>query len=313
MPLDKIQETLLQGAIYCGVPAANTAFKITTGILREEGLLPGPAPLTPDVRVQVHHTFSQPQLRVALQGHGEGVPVVFSHALGLDLHMWDGLAQALAPQHPVMRYDHRGHGGSGCGPGAFTLDDLVDDAARLIREWGRGPVAFVGLSMGGMVGQGLAIRHPDCVSRLLLANTTAVYPAAAQQAWAARIQAVRDGGMSAVLEQVVQRYVHEAFRTAQPEQVQALRATLARQDPQAYVHACQAVAAVNWLDQLHRITCPTHVVAGALDAGATPAMAQAMTERITGARLTVLEHASHLSVAECPDAFGAVLRAWLQA
>ncbi len=84
VPLDKIQETLLQGAIYCGVPAANTAFKITTGILREEGLLPGPAPLTPDVRVQVHHTFSQPQLRVALQGHGEGVPVVFSHALGLD-------------------------------------------------------------------------------------------------------------------------------------------------------------------------------------------------------------------------------------
>jgi len=164
-----------------------------------------------------------------------------------------------------------------------------------------------------MVGQGLAIRHPDCVSRLLLANTTAVYPAAAQQAWAARIQAVRDGGMSAVLEQVVQRYVHEAFRAAQPEQVQALRATLARQDPQAYVHACEAVAAVNWLDQLHRITCPTHVVAGALDAGATPAMAQAMTERITGARLTVLEHASHLSVAECPDAFGAVLRAWLQA
>lgn len=313
VPLEKIQETLLQGAIYCGVPAANTAFKITTGILREEGLLPGPAPLTPDVRVQVHHTFSQPQLRVALQGHGEGMPVVFSHALGLDLHMWDGLAQALALEHPVMRYDHRGHGGSGCGPGAFTLDDLVDDAARLIREWGRGPVAFVGLSMGGMVGQGLAIRHPDCVSRLLLANTTAVYPAAAQPAWAARIQAVRDGGMSAVLDQVVQRYVHEAFRTAQPEQVQALRATLARQDPQAYAQACQAVAAVNWLDQLHHINCPTHVVAGALDAGATPAMAQAIAERIQGARLTVLEHASHLSVAECPDAFAAVLRAWLKA
>lgn len=164
-----------------------------------------------------------------------------------------------------------------------------------------------------MVGQGLAIRHPECVSRLLLANTTAVYPAAAQQAWAARVQAVREGGMAAVVELVVQRYVHEAFRAAHPEAVQGLRATLARQDPQAYVHACQAVAAVNWLDDLHRIGCPTHVVAGALDAGATPAMAQAMAERIPGAQLTVLQEASHLSVAECPQAFLDVLGAWLQA
>lgn len=312
VPLEKIQETLLQGAIYCGVPAANTAFKITTGILKELGLLPGPAPLTPPSRVQFHHTFSQPALRVALQGAEQGQPVVFSHALGLDLHMWDELAQSLAPDHPVLRYDHRGHGGSGHGPGAFTLDDLVDDAARLIREWGRGPVAFVGLSMGGMVGQGLAIRHPDCVSRLLLANTTAAYPVAAQEAWAARVQAVRDGGIAAVIDMVVQRYLHEGFRAAHPEQVERLRATLGRQDAQAYVRACQAVAAVNYEDDLHRITCPTHVVAGALDAGATPAMAQAIAGRIPGAQLTVLPQASHLSVAECPGEFLALVRHWLQ-
>lgn len=311
VPLDKIQETLLQGAVYCGVPAANTAFKITTGILKELGMLPAPAPLTPTARVQFHHTFSQPALRVALQGAEQGLPVVFSHALGLDLHMWDAMAQAIAPEHSVLRYDHRGHGGSGSGPGAFTLDDLVDDAARLIREWGRGPVAFVGLSMGGMVGQGLAIRHPDCVSRLLLANTAAAYPAAAQEAWASRIQAVRDGGMAAVVDLVMQRYVHDTFRAAHPEWVQALRATVLRQNPQAYVQACQAVAGVNYLDQLHRISCPTQVLAGALDAGATPAMAQAIAERIPGARLTVLQEASHLSVAERPEAFLDVLQAWL--
>jgi 3-oxoadipate enol-lactonase len=312
VPLEKIQETLLQGAIYCGVPAANTAFKIANSILKDLGMLPGPAPLAPPSRVQFHHTFSQPALRVALQGVEQGQPLVLAHALGLDLHMWDDLAQALAPHHPVLRYDHRGHGASGHGPGAFKMDDLVDDAARLIREWGRGPVAFVGLSMGGMVGQGLAIRYPHCVSRLLLANTTAAYPPAAQGAWAARIQAVRDGGLPAVIDLVVQRYLHEGFRAAHPEQAQRLRATLGRQDAQAYVHACQAVAGVNYQDQLQSIDCPTCVVAGALDAGTTPAMAQAMAERIPGAQLTVLPQASHLSVAECPDEFLALVQNWLQ-
>ena len=159
VPLDTIKETLMQGAIYCGVPAANTAFKITMDILREEGLLPAPQPLSADVRVATHHTFSEPQLKVAVQGRG--APVVLSHALGLDLHMWDDLAAALAPTYELLRYDHRGHGGSAVPAGPYTRDALVDAAARLIREWGRGPVVWVGLSMGGMVGQGLAIRHPE--------------------------------------------------------------------------------------------------------------------------------------------------------
>ena len=110
VPLEKIQETLMQGAIYCGVPAANTAFKITMDILREEGRLPPSRPLTTPFRVATHHTFSEPQLRVAVQG--EGAPVMPSHALGLDLSMWDDFAAQLAGTHAVARYDHRGHGGS---------------------------------------------------------------------------------------------------------------------------------------------------------------------------------------------------------
>lgn len=174
VPLEKIQETLLQGAIYCGVPAANTAFKLTTAILRDEGLLPGPAPLTAGPRVQFHHTFSQPQLRVALQGLEQGQPVVLSHGQGSDLHVWDHVAAELALHHPVLRYDHRGHGGSAPTHDGLNMPALVDDAARVIREWGRGPVVFIGLSMGAMVGQGLAIEHPDSVSRLFLANLSIV-------------------------------------------------------------------------------------------------------------------------------------------
>ena len=309
VPLAQIRETLMQGAIYCGVPAANTAFKLATAILRDEGLLPPPAPLSSAVRVSSHHTFSRPQLKVTLQG--QGAPLLLSHALGLDGGMWDGLAAGLAARHEVLRYDHRGHGGSAVPAGPYDMDALVDDAARVVREWGAGPVVWVGLSLGGMVGQGLAIRHPELVRALVLANTTSRYPEAAQAGWAQRIAAVEQGGLAAIADMVMERYFHAGFRAAQPESVAAFRATLLRGSAAGYAATCHAVRAVDWTDRLARIACPTLVIAGALDAGAPVAMSQAIAGRIPGARLEVLAEASHLSVAEQPAAFAALLDGFL--
>ena len=311
VPLDMIKETLMQGAIYCGVPAANTAFKITMDILREEGLSPAPQPLSADVRVATHHTFSEPQLKVAVQGRG--APVVLSHALGLDLHMWDDLATALAPMHELLRYDHRGHGGSAVPAGPYAMDELVNDAARLIREWGRGPVVWVGLSMGGMVGQGLAIRHPELLRGLVLANTAAQYPAAAQSAWTQRIAAVESGGLQAIADMVMERYFHAEFRAANPELVAQARRSLLRTQAAGYVAACHAVAGVNWLDRLPQISCPTLILAGALDVGAPVAFSEAISQRIAGSKLEVFDDASHLSVAEQPAQFTRAVREFLAA
>ena len=311
VPVEKIRETLMQGAIYCGVPAANTAFKLTTQILRDEGLLPPPAPLSAGVRTSTHHTFSRPQLKVALQG--EGTPVLLSHALGLNLGMWDALAEQLAPRHEVLRYDHRGHGGSAVPAGPYRIDELVDDAARVIREWGAGPVAWVGLSLGGMVGQGLAIRHPELVRSLVLANTTARYPEAAQAAWAQRIASVEQGGLEAIADMVMERYFHAGFRSGQPEALAAFRAALLRTSAAGYAATCHAVREVDWLDLLPQVRCPTLVIAGALDVGAPVAMSQAIAERIPGARLEVLAEASHLSVAEQPQQFAALVEGFLSA
>ena len=315
VPLATIKEVLMQGAIYCGVPAANTGFKITMDILREEGLLPAPAPLSASARVAVHHTFSQPQLAIALQGpsHDGAAPIVLSHALGLDLHMWDDLAaQLAAANHPVLRYDHRGHGGSAVSAGPYTMDDLVDDAARLLREWGRGPVVWVGLSMGGMVGQGLAVRHPDLIKALVLANTTSKYPPAAGAVFEQRIGTVRSGGMAAVVESVLERYFSAAFRATQPEAVAGFRAKVLRCDPDGYAACCAAVGGVDWLDRLSTVKCPTLILAGALDVGAPPAMSQAMAEKIAGAELVVFDEASHLSVAEQPALFAQTLQTFLK-
>ena len=320
--LAMIKETLLQGAIYCGVPAANTAFKITMDALREAGLLPAPAPLSAAVRVATHHTFSQPQLRAAVQGGSAGgggpasavaddpevatagVPIVLSHALGLDLHLWDDLARQLAVRgHPVLRYDHRGHGGSAVPDGPYAMNELVDDAARLIREWGRGPVLWVGLSMGGMVGQGLALLHPDLLRGLVLANTSAQYPEAAKAMWAQRIATVESQGMAGIADMLMERYFSAAFRAAQADVVAGFRATVLRTDAKGYAACCHAVANVDWLERLRDVRCPTLVIAGAQDVGAPVAMSQAMVERIPGAELVVMAEASHLSVIEQPLPF----------
>jgi 3-oxoadipate enol-lactonase len=314
VPLAKIQETLMQGAIYCGVPAANTAFKITTDLLREQGLLPGAQSLAEAARVATHRTFSTPQLKLALQGQGS--PVLLSHALGLDLAMWDDLAARLAAgdlgaPHEVLRYDHRGHGGSAAPSGPYAMDDLVDDAARVVREWGRGPVTWIGLSMGAMVGMGLAIRHPELVSKLVLANTTSLYPEAGRAAWAQRIATVNAEGMGAVAEMVVERYLHADFRAAEPAATQAIRSRILANDPAAYAASCAAVAGVAWQDRLGEIGCPTLVISGARDAGAPVAMGEAIASRVRGARLEVIAEASHLSVLEMPEEFEVLLRSFV--
>src|SRR5512146_685391 len=306
--VEQIRETLMQGAIYCGVPAANTAFKIAGEILKSEGLAPAPAPLTPGVRVATHHTVSAPQLRVAVQGQGEGVPVMLAHALGLDLTMWDALAGELASQRAVLRYDQRGHGGSAVPRGPYTMDELVDDAARLIREWGRGPVAFVGLSMGGMVAQGLAVRYPELVRGIVVANSTSKYPAEAAPNWADRIAKVDAGGMPAIAELVIERYFSAAFRAERADVVAHYRDIVLRSDPAGYVACCHAIAGVDWPGRLAQVKVPALVVAGALDVGAPPSMSQAIAERIAGSRLVVLDGVAHLSSAERPEALAALVR-----
>lgn len=311
VPLDAVKETLMQGAIYCGVPAANTAFKLTVGICQAEGLLLDPAPLLPGHRVEVHHTFSLPQLRVALQGAEAGTPVVLAHALGLDLGMWDALAAELAPHHPVLRYDHRGQGDSAAVRAPFTLDDLVADAARVVREWGRGPVVFIGLSMGGFVAQGLALRHPELVRALVLANTAATQSAEGRAALVERARAVRADGLAPLLDATMARWVTPAGHARLPAVVAGLRATLGRTDAEGYALTCEALAGLDWLPALGALRCPTLVLSGDGDPGTTPAMGQQIADAIAGARHRVIPGAAHLSVLEQPRAFADAVQAFL--
>jgi 3-oxoadipate enol-lactonase len=249
-----------------------------------------------------------PQLHSVTQGTGP--LVVLSHALGCDLTMWDGVAAQLQSHYTVLRYDHRGHGQSPASAGAFTVADLADDAAELIRAQGSGPAHFVGLSMGGMTAQALGARHPALVRSLVIANSASRYDEAALALWRTRIATVQAQGMEAIADGALQRWFTPEFRADSgggQARVAALRAVLVATAPAPYAAACAAVAAIDLDAGNTTITCPTLVIAGARDDATPPVLSQAIAQNIPGARLHSLD-AAHLSAVEQPQAFARVLR-----
>jgi 3-oxoadipate enol-lactonase len=243
---------------------------------------------------------------------GSGPLVVLSHALGCDLTMWDPVAAILQDDYTVLRYDHRGHGRSPAPAGGWTMDDLADDAAELIRSQAAGePVHFAGLSMGGMTAQALGARHPGRVRSLVVANSASHYDAAARALWQARIDAVHDKGLPGIAEAAMQRWFTPGFRTSQePEaagRVAALRAVLEGTAPGPYAAACDAVARIDLDAGNARIACPTLVIAGLRDEATPPALSERIAQAVPGARLQQID-AAHLSAVEQPQAFARLLR-----
>lgn len=245
------------------------------------------------------------RLHVVREGHGP--IVVLSHALGCDLHMWDGLAALLARAHTVLRYDHRNHGASEAVPGDLRIETLADDAAELIeREAGGEPVHFVGLSMGGMTAQALAVRRPELLRSVVIANSAAHYPD--QAPWKARAQTVASQGVGAIAPGAVSRWLTPAWVSTFEGKAAAaaLQATLERTDAAGYIASCNAVAAIDFRDSNRRIGVPTLVIGGVQDEATPLAMSQEMAAVIPGAHLVTIE-AAHLSAVERPDEFSALL------
>jgi 3-oxoadipate enol-lactonase len=241
-------------------------------------------------------------------GDPAGVPVVFANSLGTDLRLWDQILPLLPSGLRIIRFDKRGHGLSDCPPAPYAMEDLVSDAEALLDGLGLSACVFVGLSIGGMIGQGLAARRPDLMRALVLSNTAAKMGDAAM--WQARIDAIRAGGIEALADAVMERWFSPAF-LARPE-LSAWRNMLTRTPVEGYVGCCHAIAGADLTESTKALTLPTLAIAGSEDGASPPDLVQGTAEMIAGSRFTVIEGAGHLPCVEDPAAYAALLNDFLK-
>jgi 3-oxoadipate enol-lactonase len=233
-----------------------------------------------------------------LEGRRDLPALVLSHSLGCDHGMWAPQMPSLLQHFQVLRYDTRGHGASAV-PADGTLDQLGQDVLGLADRLALNTFAFCGLSMGGAVGQWLAISAPQRLTRLVLANTSPKFGTA--ETWDARLKAVREGGMPAVVDAVMQRF----FSPDQQESAwaQSTRAVLLGTDPKGYAACCTALRDTDTRAALSKISVPTLVIGGD-DDPSTPweGNGSILARDIPRAKVFRLQTA-HLSNLEQPQAF----------
>lgn len=240
-----------------------------------------------------------------LEGADDKPVLVLSHSLGLDHGMWDAQVADLAPWFRVLRYDTRGHGASTVNEGDYSLEQLGRDVLALTDALGIDTFAFCGLSLGGMIGQWLAVHAPDRLTHLVLANTTA--RVGDPSAMEARRVAVLEGGMAAVIDTVMSRFFSEASLRRIPPFVAAAKRTVLATSPVGYAGCCAAIRDMDQRQELARIAAPTLVLAGDLDTSMpwSPHSEQ-LSSSIQAATVVRLK-AAHLSNLEQPRSFSAAL------
>ncbi len=242
---------------------------------------------------------------------GEGPVVTMGHALGTNLHLWDAQGAALRSRYRVLRFDTRGHGQTSAPPGAYTLEQLADDTAGLLNGLGIKETYYVGLSMGGMIGQVLAMRYPAVVRALVLCDTTSRYPADAQPVWAERIRTVESKGMEGIVEAMLGRWFTAPFRKRRPDLMDHVGSWLRATPVPGYLGCCHAIAKINVTDRLKEVRCPALVIVGEEDPGTPVEMAREIHAALPTAELAILRSASHLSNLEQPEEFNRVLLGFL--
>lgn len=252
-----------------------------------------------------------PQLKVVKEG--EGPMLVLSHALGCDLTMWDDVARILSRRYTVLRYDHRGHGGSAPSGGPYSMELFADDAAALIEQHSDAPVTFIGLVMGGMTGQQLAVRYPHLVSSIVMANAASYFDDSIRERLRARVGLALEQGMEAVADEAMHRWFSPDF-LAQPQgatRAARLRARLAAMDPKVYAACCEAMMDVDYGSSNPLIACPTLVVAGTHDDAISLQTAEALCRSISGAELHTMD-TGRMSAVEQPAEFATLVHEFLK-
>ncbi|HHK74575.1 MAG TPA: 3-oxoadipate enol-lactonase [Rhizobiales bacterium] len=252
------------------------------------------------------------RLFVRVEGAHDAPVLLLHHSLATNLHSWDRIVPALAEHYRVVRFDARGHGKSDAPAGPYDLAHLTEDVLRILDHLEINRAHFLGLSMGGMVGQLLGLSHGDRVLSLILASTTSFVSPEAGPLWDERIARVRSAGMVSQVEGTVGRWFTQGFLESDTQRVEEIARMIAETPVEGYAGWCEAIKTLNLTDKLGAITAPTLVIVGEEDPGTPVAAARVIHEAIANSQLVIIPAASHQAPVEQPEAFGAAVLGFIK-
>ncbi len=241
-----------------------------------------------------------------------GNPVILlSNSLGASQVMWAPQLALLEQRYSVIIYDTRGHGASDAPEGPYSFADLVDDAAAVLDHYGVEQADFMGLSLGGMTGLGLALEYPERVGKLVCCDARADAPAGFVTGWDDRIAAIDAGGVEAILNGTMERWFTETFRTHAPDMLARMHAMFLETSATGYKGCAAALKQLDYLKDLGKLRLPVLYVVGTEDAGAPPDVMRAMCEATPGAKFAEVPDAAHIANVDNPAGFNAAISDFL--
>lgn len=242
-------------------------------------------------------------------GRRERPALVFSNSLGTDFRIWDEVAAELGGDFRIVRYDKRGHGLSEATPAPYSLTDHVEDLARLLDHLGIRQAVIVGVSVGGLIAQGLAARHPERVRALVLCDTA--HKIGTDELWNMRVDTVTNDGIGAMAEAILERWFTPAYRDPSNADFVGYRAMLTRTTVEGYAGTCAAIRDADLTETTRALRLPVLCLVGEQDGSTPPALVRSMAEMIDGARFEIIAGAGHIPSVEKPAETSALIRAFL--
>ena len=195
---------------------------------------------------------------------GSGPWLTLSHALAANLGMWDAQMALLDKHFTVLRYDIRGHGQTQATEGPYSLELLADDIHGLLQHLGVARTHWIGLSLGGMIGQVLAIRHPEIMDHVVIADSTGKAAPNASTIWSERATLARTQGMGALVPATLSRWFTDSYREKNPEVMAHIGHGIEGTSVAGFAGCCAAISIVNTLDGLQHLRSPGLVLVGEL-------------------------------------------------
>jgi len=247
-------------------------------------------------------------LHYRIDGNPNGKPVVFANSLGTDLRLWDAVLPLLPQENCYIRYDKRGHGLSQCTPAPYSMGALVRDVEQLMDHLGVTDALFVGLSIGGMIAQGLAVKRLDLVRAMVLSNTAAKI--GQPEMWQSRIDAVRKGGIASLSDAVMERWFGRDFHAT--ADMQLWKAMLERQPAEGYIGCSAAISGTDFYTPTSGLRLPTLGIAGSEDGSTPPDLVRETVELIPGSKFELIRKAGHLPCVENPTEYARILGTFMK-